>query len=157
MLRILIIGIGNPLQGDDGLGRSVARDLSRELARDNIQIFSTHQLTPEISELVSRADLVLLIDAARGEKPGTLNCVPIEPSVQTGRHSHSLSPAVILKLAQELYQRCPPAYLLTITGESFDTGETLSPPVSAALPALKAQILQLIDLASKGKSVPTGP
>lgn len=157
MLRVLIIGIGNSLQGDDGLGWRVARELSSELVRDNVQIFPTHQLTPEMSEMASRAERVLFIDAARDGKPGTLSCVPLAPATQSGRHSHVLSPAALLKLAQELYQRCPPAYLLTMAGESFGTGDTLSPAVSAALPLLKAKILQLIDLASKGESVTTDP
>src|SRR5271157_611965 len=157
MLRLLIIGIGNSLQGDDGLGWRLARELSSELVRDNVQIFPTHQLTPEMSEMASRAERVLFIYAARDGKPGTLSCVPLAPSTQSGRHSHVLSPAALLKLAQELYQRCPPAYLLTMAGESFGTGDTLSPAVSAALPLLKAKILQLIDLASKGESVTADP
>ena len=69
-MRTLIIGIGNPLRGDDGLGWDVAGELSSELRRDDVQVLATHQLTPELSDLVSRAELVLFIDATRSEDPG---------------------------------------------------------------------------------------
>ena len=144
MARILIIGIGNPLRSDDGLGWHIARELSRELPRDDVQVMATQQLTPEVSDFVSRAELVLFIDAAQDGEPGTLRCEPIVPADAPGRHSHSLSPAGVLKLAQELYGRCPAAYLLTIAAESFDTGDSLSASVTAAAPALKANVCSLI-------------
>jgi hydrogenase maturation protease len=151
MLRHLIVGIGNPLRSDDGLGWCVARELARELVRDDIQVVAAHQLTPEISELASRAELVLFIDAAHRGKPGTLKCEPITPSAAPGRHSHELTPAGVLQLAQELYGRCPPAYLLTIAAESFDTGDTLSTAVAGALPELKKKIRNFIESRKEGE------
>jgi len=156
MVRILIVGIGNPLRSDDGLGWHVARELLRELARglanDDIQVVATQQLTPEISDMASGAELVLFIDAARSGNPGTLKCERITPAAPASRHSHDLSPAGILKLAQELYGRCPSAYILTVAGESFATGDTLSATATAAIPALKAQIWDFID-GSAGKKI----
>jgi len=149
MARILIVGIGNPLRSDDGLGWHVAHELSRELLRDDVQVIATQQLTPEISDSVSRAELVLFIDAAQSGEPGTLRCEQIVPAGAPGRHSHSLSPATVLGMAQELYGRCPPAHLLTIAAESFATGDTLSASVSAAVPALKANVCSLIGAAKQ--------
>jgi len=145
MARILIVGVGNPLRSDDGLGWHVARELSREVLDDEIHVIATQQLTPEISDFASHAHQVLFIDAAHGGKPGTFKCERIMPSAAPSRHSHDLSPAGILKLAQDLYGRCPPAYLLTIAAESFATGGTLSPSVSSAIPALKAQVNRFIE------------
>jgi len=145
MARILIVGVGNPLRSDDGLGWHVARELSREVLDDEIHVIATQQLTPEISDFASHAQQVLFIDAAHGGKPGTFKCERIMPSAAPSRHSHDLSPAGILQLAQELYGRCPPAYLLTIAGESFATGDALSAAVAASVPALKAQICHFMD------------
>jgi hydrogenase maturation protease len=151
MARILIVGIGNPLRSDDGLGWHVARELARGLVRDDIQVVAAHQLTPEISERASRAELVLFIDAAQSGEPGTLQCEQIVPSAPSGRHSHELTPAGVLQLAQELYGRCPPAYLLTIAAESFDTGDTLSAAVVGALPELKKRIRNFVEGRKEGK------
>ena len=149
MSRVLIVGIGNPLRSDDGLGWQAAQELLREALDGDVQVVATQQLTPEISELASKAARVVFIDAARNGKPGTMRCdlitLPVSPS---SRHSHDLSPAGLLKMAQDLYGRCAQGYLLTIAGDCFDTGDTLSAAVAAALPALKERIRLLIDLAA---------
>lgn len=150
-MRTFIIGIGNPLRGDDGLGWDVAGELSRELRRDDVQVLATHQLTPELSDLVSRADLVLFIDATRSEDPGTMRCQQVLPAAPPARHSHALSPATLLSMAERLYGCRPVAYLLTIAADSFDTGESLSAAVSNALPALRAQLHRLIDIDPKNQ------
>jgi hydrogenase maturation protease len=145
MLRVLIVGFGNPLRSDDGLGWLVAKQLSGDLARDDVQVFAAYQLTPEFAELASRSERMLFIDASCTGAPGTLNCKRIVPAAPSSQFSHELTPAAILKLAEELYGRCPVAYLLTVAGESFETGEHLSPAVVAAIPALVEQIRELIE------------
>lgn len=149
MSHIVIVGIGNPLRSDDGVGWRLATELSREVLCDDVHIIATQQLTPEISEIVSRAERVLFIDAACTGEPGTLKCKQIVPGATSNRHSHELSPIGLLKLAQDLYARCPPAYLLTIGAQSFSTGNSLSPRVAAALVPAKAAILRFIDCSGK--------
>jgi hydrogenase maturation protease len=140
MLRLLIVGYGNPLRSDDGLGWHVARQLSREISRDDVQTIAVHQLMPEIAESASRAEQVLFIDAAQQGIPGSLSCTQLSPAPAANLQTHKFSPAMILKLAKDLYGRCPPAQLFTVTGESFETGETMSPAVVAAIPGLIEQI-----------------
>lgn len=144
MFKILILGIGNPLRSDDGVGWWLATELSREMLRDDVHVIATQQLMPEISELASRAERVLFIDATASGEPGTLEFKQIEPGCLS-RHSHELSPAGVLRLAQNLYGRCPTACLLAIAGESFTTGDGLSAKVAAALPRAKAEIACFID------------
>jgi len=145
MARVLIVGFGNPLRSDDGLGWHIAQDFSGELARDDVQVIAAHQLAPEMAEGASHAEHILFVDAAHNGTPGSLSCEPVSPAAASNRYSHELSPAAVLKLAKELYGRCPPAHLLTITGESFETGETMSASVVAAIPALMARIRSLMD------------
>jgi len=145
MARALIVGFGNPLRSDDGLGWHIAQQLARDLSPSNVEVIATQQLTPEISEAVSRAEQVLFVDAANTGEPGTLQCEQLLPSASPSRHSHDLSPALILMMANELYGCCPPAYLLTIAGDSFEAGNTMSPAVIAAIPAMIAEIKGRID------------
>ena len=145
MARILIVGFGNPLRADDGLGWHIAKQLSDEHREEDVQVFALHQLTPEMAELASRSEVMLFIDADCKGKPGTLSCEQIHPEPAAGQFSHELSPATLLQLAKQLYGRTPAAYLLTIAGESFATGESLSPVVVKAIPALKDRIKALID------------
>ncbi len=145
MLRVLIVGFGNPLRSDDGVGWHVAQQLSGEIARSDVQVLAQQQLTPEIADFASRADRVLFVDAARNRKPGSLVCRKIVPADPPESFSHELSPASVLKLAEKLYGRWPPSFLFTIAGENFETGDTISPEVSSAIPILVARIKQFID------------
>jgi hydrogenase maturation protease len=134
---ILVIGFGNPLRGDDGVGWRVAQALEAMALPEQVTIITCQQLTPELAEPVSQASLVILIDAARGGIPGTIDCqlVPLEtqPPPTLGHH---VEPGALLAYAQALYGSAPPLWLWTIMGEAFESGDSLSPPVEAAVPAL---------------------
>lgn len=144
MIRLLIIGFGNPLRSDDALGWHIAQELLRGRVPDDVQVVAAQQLTPEMSEAVSRAEHVLFVDAARHGEAGRLICEQLEPAASSARHTHDLSPAMVLGLAKALYGRSPGAHLLTIAGGSFETGEAMSPAVVAAIPAALQQIRGLM-------------
>jgi Ni,Fe-hydrogenase maturation factor len=57
----LVIGIGNPLRGDDGVGRWLAQRAGRWLAP--AQLRTVQQLTPELAADIALASRVLFIDA----------------------------------------------------------------------------------------------
>jgi len=145
MSRLLIIGFGNPLRSDDAVGWHLARRLSAELTNRDVEVIAAHQLLPEMAEDVSRAERVLFIDAATEGKPGTVRCERVSPAVAGRADTHQLSPAVILRMEQELYGRCPSAFLLTVTGECFETGDKMSDAVSSALPALLAEVRHFVE------------
>jgi hydrogenase maturation protease len=145
MVRVLIVGFGNPLRSDDGVGWHVAQLLSGDLSRVDVQVVARQQLTPEIADFASRAERVLFVDAARTGKPGSLAYRKVVPADLPESYSHELSPASVLKLAEKLYGRCPPSFLFTIAGENFATGDVMSQAVSSAIPALLAQVRQFID------------
>ena len=146
MCKILILGIGNTLRSDDGVGCRLADELSRELQSEDVQIIATHQLMPETSEAVSRAERVLFIDATSCGEPGTLELKQIAPGCSS-RRTHDLRPPELLQLAQDLYGHYPSAWQLTIAGESFNAGDRLSAKVAAALPSAKAHVANFINKA----------
>jgi len=142
--RTLIVGFGNPVRSDDGVGWHVARQLADSLLRDDVRVVAAHQLLPEMAELASRAERVLFIDAAQAGDPGSIACETIHASAALEAYTHELSPEAVLAVAKELYGRSPAAFLLTVAGESFATGDALTPKVSAAIPALLARVRQFI-------------
>src|SRR5215472_4005839 len=74
MPRVLIIGYGNPLRADDGVGWRMACRLG-ELVRDEpFEVLAVHQLTPELAEPISRAELVIFVDASHNGLPGSWKC-----------------------------------------------------------------------------------
>jgi hydrogenase maturation protease len=151
-MKALVIGFGNPLRGDDGLGWHAALRLKEEFASNRnapgngqVTVISCHQLTPELSDPISKSDLVIFIDARDGTPPGVIQVERVEPiSLAPGSCAagapgalwHSVSPAALLTCAQIIFGRVPQSVLVSVTAESFE-GEHLSARVEDALePAL---------------------
>jgi hydrogenase maturation protease len=139
--RTLVIGYGNTLRGDDGLGWITAGRLQDILPPDAAIVLTCHQLTPELAEPVSHADLVILIDAAHGTPPGEISCREVLPDAeQTQVLLHAMLPEGLLASVQALYGTTPRMLLWTVNGESFAYGEGLSSAVQTAIPELLAAI-----------------
>ena len=145
MSRILILGYGNPLRSDDGLGWRAAEELSRTLSSPDIEILTRHQLTPELAGPLSQAATVIFIDASQEGEPGELSCVPVTPQASGTGFSHDLSPAAALALSQLLFCTSPRAFLVSLCGKNFGHGETLSAPVAAGMPRLTALVEDLVE------------
>lgn len=145
MAKALIIGYGNPLRGDDGLGWHAAQRLAAMLPEQEAQSIACHQLTPELAEPMSRANLVVFIDAASQEPVGRLFSQRITASAALScPFSHHVTPAMLLAWAQELYGSCPEVILFSVSSQCFDCSEELSPPVAAVMPKLLEWICTLV-------------
>jgi hydrogenase maturation protease len=145
MTRTLIIGYGNPLRGDDGLGWYAAERLKTELDEEFAAVMCCHQLTPELAEPISQAELVIFIDAETREPAGRLFCRQIGSVAEPPAcFSHHLTPVRLLSWAGELFGRAPEAMVFSVSGENFGVGETLSPAISKVLPQLIEQVSELV-------------
>src|ERR1035438_8901082 len=68
--KVLIIGYGSPLRGDDNIGCHVAQMLEHHYHDDSdVRVIGSHQLTPEMAEDVAASEFVLFLDAAAGTPP----------------------------------------------------------------------------------------
>jgi hydrogenase maturation protease len=121
---VLIIGYGNLLRRDDGVGVVVAERLAAR-PRRGVQIIACPQLTPELAEPISRAAAVVFVDAA-ASGPRQVRMRRVRPTAAIPFLAHGSSPALLLGLARALFGRQPPAWLLTIPGEDFGLGEGFS-------------------------------
>lgn len=145
MARVLILGYGNPLRSDDGLGWQIAVELFRTNRSPDIQVLPCQQLTPELAPCVSKAERVLFIDCAREGQPGELRCDELAPGSSSPSFTHHLTPAVLLALSSELYGACPQAYALTICGQNFEPGDDLSATVSGRVGELKSRVRRMAE------------
>jgi|ERR1700680_4110080 len=146
--RILILAYGNPLRCDDGLAWRAAEELSHLDLPNGVEIITRHQLTPELALPVSQAGTVLFIDAAQHGVPGEIRSGPVKPQRSSSAFTHEFSAGTILSLAKELYSACPNAFAISLCGECFDHGETLSPKVEERMPQLVDQVRELIQAAN---------
>jgi hydrogenase maturation protease len=121
---ILVIGYGNPFRQDDGIGY---------LAALRAGGLAVHQLTPELAEPISRADLVIFVDADRDLWPGAVTETELSPAEAAAQFTHHVAPETLMALAQSLYGRSPKAKMIHAGGEWYGLGDDLSPGGSAAL------------------------
>jgi len=140
-MRTLVIGIGNPLAGDDGAGPAVAERLEDT---PGVIVRMSHQLIPELAEDVAAADRVVFVDAARG---GRLTVSRV--SGAAGAHdasplTHVLAAETILALSHRLYGRVPTAYLVRVPGSDFRPGTNLSASVHRLIPKAVAAVKRLL-------------
>lgn len=143
--RVVVIGYGNTLRGDDGIGWRAVEALKRSGVAADTTVMAVHQLDPELARAVSEATLALFVDAAREGEPGEVRCVAVTAGAPDSAFSHQLTPAALLALARSLYGVSPAAFEITMCGERFEVCEGLSPICEAALPRL---VTVLADLAA---------
>lgn len=149
MPRVLIVAFGNPMRCDDGLARHAADQLEGKYSSEEVEILRMHQLAPELAETISHCEVVIFVDAASADAagnspPGEVCNAEISSSESAPRFSHQLSPSAVVSLVRSLYGAKPYAVSVTLTGQCFDHGESLSAVVTAALPVLVARIETLV-------------
>lgn len=140
----LLVGYGNTMRCDDGVGWQVADHLSSHYDAPDVDVMTVHQLLPEIAAFASQAEQVIFVDASIDGEPGTVRVCEVSPLDQL-EDAHALTPSGIVYLCHSLYNASPTIHLVTVTGASFDLGETLSDEVLAAVPHVVAVIRQLLE------------
>jgi hydrogenase maturation protease len=135
MAALLVIGYGNPLRSDDGVGWRAAE----RLRGGEAEVVTVQQLTPELMEPISHARRIVFIDAGVEGRPGEIRRRVVAAD-GGGGFTHHGSPEALLAGARALYGSAPEAVLYTITGVSFEFGERLSPEVEAALERLISEL-----------------
>ncbi len=141
---ILIIGYGNPLRSDDGIGWRVAEKLQPRLNTSRVEVIKCHQLAPEMAEKLRDAALVVFVDAAVDGSPGEWDHQRLRAANSSAVFSHGPTPAALLALAADLYGASPEVHLFTVCGSAFGYGESFSPDVDRALPSVVAEIEALL-------------
>ncbi len=138
----LVIGYGNELRRDDGAGPRVCRELEARCT-SGVQVRIVHQLTPELAEPLAGARLAVFVDAAAGQE--TVNCRPVIEAQGASALGHTGDPAWLLALAQALFGRRPPAWLVTVPAADFAFGTGLSPAAERYVPDALAAVERLLD------------
>ena len=135
---MLIIGYGNRLRSDDGVGFRAAELLRERNVNPDIEVLAVPQLTPELTEPVSRAQQVIFIDAAAEGRPGEIRRRKLTAPAAGAAFTHRMTPEALLAAA--LYGASPSGVLYSICGESFAYGEQLTPAVERALAELVVKL-----------------
>lgn len=130
---ILIIGYGNELRRDDGVGPRVAEAVAA-WRRPGLRTLVCHQLAPELAEVIAQARAVIFVDAALSSGESTVQARPVEPLPTRSALAHAGEPRGLLALARDVFGQCPPAWVIAVPALDFGFGEQLSPLAAAGVP-----------------------
>jgi len=119
----LVIGIGNTLRRDDGLGAWLALQIA-EWRLPSVTTCVVRQLTPELVIEIAKHDRVLFLDASELENSPRM--LEVEPTTGVNRLGHAFSPEDLLALTDRLGIRRPRAWMVAVAGSDFGFGEGLS-------------------------------
>lgn len=123
--KILVLGYGNTLRSDDGVGPLVAETIAG-LQLPGVETLVAGLLTPELADPISRAGTVVFVDAAV-DAPREAQLRPCAPAESSQIMAHAADPKTMLALARDVFGHTPQAYLLTIPVENLAIGEQLTP------------------------------
>ena len=145
MTRTVVIGVGNPLRGDDAAGVAVAERLRPRVPAD-VEVVSCSEEPSRLMEAWDGADSVVLVDTvSSGEAPGTLHRFEAgEESVpaRTFRSStHAIGIADTIELARALGRLPRRVRVYGVEAGGFATGAPLTPAVETAVVALVRAVL----------------
>lgn len=154
MPKILVLGIGNLLLGDDGIGPRVVQNLSQRICRSDVDFLDGGTGGLYLLGYLEGYSHLLVIDALdAGLRPGTICRLSPEEigygNIKLSFHQTGLGD--LLALAK-LTGLLPQTVIFGIQIERLDWGMNLSPSVAAQLPLLEELVLQEIeDICNGGK------
>jgi len=122
---LLVIGYGNTLRADDGVGPRVAEAVEA-MGWPGVRTLVAQQLSPEHADPVSKTDTVVFVDAAV-DAPQEVQLRPLEPGGSSQLMAHAADPRTLLALARDVFGRAPKAWWLTIPAVEMAFSESLSP------------------------------
>lgn len=144
---LLVLGLGNVLLGDDGVGAAALASLNERFEPpDGVRIFDGGTLGLSLLPYVEEAASVILVDAINADAPpGTfvrLDGHDVGPAVATRLSPHQVGVADLLDGARWLDRYPPRLVLLGLVPESIELGVGLSPRVRTAVGDLAERIVE---------------
>ena len=146
--RLRVLGLGNLLRSDDGVGVHLARALAGEPWPEHVRILDAGTPGVALLDLVQEAEHVLILDAGDfADAPATLRIfTPDEVrrrSASSPLSIHEADVLGVLRLGQALGIAVP-VTLIAIQPQSLEPGTELSPVLAEAFPKLLACVRALI-------------
>ena len=151
-MKTLVVGLGNPILGDDGVGWKVAEEVKKQLSPDlpvDVDCLSLGGIS--LMEHLIGYDRAILIDAFALDEPiGSILVLKLSdlPNYSafhtTSTHDTSLQNAI--ELGKSMGAHLPDDIMVVgiATKHVYDFSENLSPPVAEAVPQAAHIVLNLL-------------
>jgi hydrogenase maturation protease len=143
---ILVIGYGNPLRSDDGVGQEIAKQVAA-WKLPNVEAIAVHQLTPELVEPLARVESAIFVDVYPVTVYQDIQIRLLEASKSGITSGHWCEPQVLLAMTQALYGYHPRSWWVMVPGVNFELGDSLSLIAQQGIESTLQRIEYLIESA----------
>ncbi len=145
---VVVIGLGNVLRSDDGVGVHLVRALAQETWPSSVRIVDAGTPGLALLDLMEGAAHVVIVDACQLDSPpGTVRVfTPAEVRSRTEGAPLSIHQADVLGALRlgEAVGVSAPVTLVGIQPASLEPGTELSPTLAQTLPDLLARVRRLL-------------
>jgi len=147
--RTLVIGLGNPLMGDDGIGLAALAALVASWEVTGVELVDGGTWGMNLLPLIESADTVILLDAIHlGRVPGTVieldgDAVPRRLAAKLSPHQIDLGEVLALAALRETLPRRLVA--IGIQPAEVEMRTSLSPAVAAAMPLMLRRVAERLE------------
>ena len=150
-MRTLVLGVGNPLMSDDGVGQRLLAELAAlQPPLAGVDYVDAGTLSFLLLPRIEDCTALLVLDAARlGDTPGEVrefSCASMDEFLKsTGCSVHEIGLRDLLDAARLTEALPTRRALVAVQPGRVDWGETLSPSVAAAVPAATALARDILE------------
>ena len=143
--KVVVVGVGNILCGDDGLGVHVVKSLSLESLPPGVSVLDGGTAGIDILYLIEDADYAIIVDALdAGAESGVMFRIPWEEMENRELKEqmaslHDFNLLTVLSLADYL-GKMPYVVIFGVQPENIKLGDEMSPAVRGVLPTLVQSI-----------------
>lgn len=146
--RVTVLGIGNLLLRDEGVGVHLIQRLTERVHSPNVSLIDGGT-TPDVLSLVdSNVDKLIIVDAAVvGDQPGTIyrfQVDDLDSAAPAPVSLHEIGVVDSLKLMKAFGNRPKAVTILGIEPKVIDYGLELSPELEQTMPRLIELVLEEI-------------
>lgn len=136
--KVVIVGVGNLLKGDDGAGPFFIQQLKKKKGISVPFILIDAGEVPEnyVNPIVkTKPDVIMVVDAADfGGKPGEVGIFEAKDISRIGMTTHTLSPDVFMDYLKQ--QTNADIFLLAVQPKSIETDTDLSEEIESSIKEL---------------------
>jgi hydrogenase maturation protease len=150
MGKVTVVGVGNEMRQDDGVGLLVARRL-KGMVPPGVRVVECSGETMELMDCWEGSEVVIIVDALYGEAgPGTvyrfdvIDNHPVPDRFFT-YSTHDINVSQTLELARALKRLPPRVIMYGIEACSFEHGAEMSPEVADAAESVIHSVLDYVE------------
>jgi len=147
-VKTLVLGLGNPIMGDDGVGLRVVQEVRRRL-RDctSVDVQECYAAGPTLLDIIVGYEALVFVDSIQCDEPrGTVLQPKREqlPDQPASMDAHGMGLLGVLNLGERM--RLPVPRKLSIVAvavePNMEASESLSPEVERAVPEAVRRVLE---------------